>query len=118
MVGLAMVPYQPTISPDRSSAAVSGYQVAEPRLTSEEVHTLEHPNHAQATRLSQELDKALRQFGMQAGIGTGSATKSGPMLDTMDWSVGINLTHAWVIASYANLWPYKQAINKLGKQAR
>ena len=38
-------------------------------------------------------------------------------LDSYTWSVGIDATHAWVTASYANLWPYKQAINQIGDWA-
>jgi len=88
-----------------------------PHLTSEQVSALEHMNPAQAERFDQALSAALRQFGIRAGLAAGSPASSGVELDAREWSVGVNWTHAWVTASYANLWPYKQAINKLGDWA-
>jgi hypothetical protein len=112
-VGLVMAPRQ-AAAPHASPSAVSRYHAAAPRLTSAEVYKLEHLNHAQAARLSHALDKALGSFGMRAGIGTGLAIQPGVKLAAFTWSVGADLTHAWVTASYANLWPYKRAINKVG----
>jgi hypothetical protein len=83
-------------------------------LTSAQVNALEHMNRVQAARLDQALGQALGKLGFRAGLASGSPDPSGI---TLDWSVGINLTHAWVTASYANLWPYKEAINKLGDWA-
>jgi hypothetical protein len=94
---------------------------ADPRpalqLTAAQVSALEQLNSAQAARLDQALGKALGQFGVRAGVETGSPARSGISLDAKDWSVGHDLTHLWVTASYANLWPYKQAIHKLGDWA-
>jgi hypothetical protein len=56
---------------------------------------------AEAQRLSGELSLAFGRIGMQAGV---SAPARGTHLTAETWSGGIRWDHAWVTASYSDLY--------------